>query len=98
MNVRLVVLTAAIAATTLGTAASAQQQQPIANPGAMYNRHGQGSDRNLRVEIRRLEQVIDRLQRDNLDYAGHRVQAIADLQRARQQLEDALEYDNTHGR
>jgi hypothetical protein len=97
MNVRLVVLSAALAATALGTVASAQQQFP-ANPA--YNnqlRGGRGSDRNLRTEIRRLEQVIDMLQRDQRDYGGHRVQAIQDLQQARQQLEDALEYDNTHG-
>ena len=48
---------------------------------------GRGSDQNLRNEIRRLEQVIDMLQRDQHDYGGHRVQAIQDLQQAREQLE-----------
>ncbi len=96
MNVRTVVIAAAVAATTLGTVASAQQLP--GNP--VYNNHtrgARGSDRNLRVEIRRLEQVIDMLQRDQHDYNGHRVQAIQDLQQARQQLEAALDYDNNHG-
>ena len=100
MNVRLIVLSAALAGTALTTVASAQQQpQPQYNPAMQqqWQRGGRGSDRNLRVEIRRLEQVIDMLQRDQHDYNGHRVAAIADLQRARQQLEDALEYDNNHG-
>lgn len=99
MNVRLIVLSAAIAGTALTTVASAQQQ-PVYNPTVQqqqYLRGNRGSDQNLRREMRRLEQVIDMLNRDQHDYGGHRVQAIQDLQRARQQLEDALEYDRTHG-
>ena len=99
MNVRLVVLSAAVAATTLGTVASAQQFP--GNPGnPAYHqrlRGPHGSDRNIRVEMRHVEQAIDMLQRDQRDYGGHREQAIDLLQRARQQLEDALEYDNNHG-
>ncbi len=96
MNVRLIVLSAALAGTALTTVASAQQQPPFAANG-QHLRGNHGSDRNLRVEMRRLEQVIDMLNRDQRDYGGHRVQAIQDLQQARQQLEDALEYDRTHG-
>lgn len=96
MNVRLVVLTAALGAATLGTVASAQQQYPV-NPNPMHLRSGQGSDRNIRGDIRRLETVIDSLQRDRHDYGGHREQAIDLLQRARQQLDEGLEYDRTHG-
>jgi hypothetical protein len=95
MNVRLIVLSAAIGATALGTAASAQQQ-PVNPSFTQPLRGGQGSDRNLRLEMRRLEQVIDMLQRDRHDYGGHREQAVDLLQRARQQIEDALEYDRTH--
>ena len=96
MNVRLIVLAAALAGTALGTAASAQQQ-PV-NPAVMQGlRGGQGSDRNIRQEMRRLEQVIDGLQRDRHDYGGHREQAIDALQQARRQLDEALEYDRTHG-
>jgi hypothetical protein len=95
MNVRLVVLSAALAATALTTVASAQQQPVNPAYGAQL-RNGRGSDRNLRVEIRRLEQVIDMLQRDQHDYNGHRVAAIQDLQQARQQLEQALQSDRGH--
>jgi hypothetical protein len=97
MNVRLIVLSAALAGTALGTVASAQQQpQPYAM-GAQHLRGNRGSDQNIRREYRKLEQVIDGLQRDQRDYGGHRAQAIQDLQRARQQLDEALEYDRTHG-
>ena len=96
MNLRLVVLTAALGSSiALGTVASAQQL-PAQNPNPMYLRSGRGSDRNLQVERRRLEQVIDMLQRDRHDYGGHREQAVDLLQRARQQLDEALEYDRSH--
>ena len=100
MNVRLLAVSAALAATTLGSIASAQQLPANpANPAVTspYLRGGRGSDRNIRVEMRKVEQAIDMLQRDRRDYGGHREQAIDLLQRARQQLEDALEYDNSHG-
>jgi hypothetical protein len=98
MNVRLIVLSAALAGTALGTVASAQQQPPYNT--TMQQQHLRGnraSDQNIRREYRRLEQVIDGLQRDQRDYGGHRVQAIQNLQQARQQLDEALEYDRTHG-
>ena len=99
MNVRLIVLSAALAGTALTTVASAQQQPQYNANGvaAQHLRGNHGSDQNLRREMRRLEQVIDMLNRDQRDYGGHRVQAIQDLQQARQQLEDALEYGRTHG-
>jgi hypothetical protein len=97
MNVRLIVLSAALAGTALTTVASAQQQPQQYNVTQQQLRGNRGSDRNLRNEMRRLEQVIDMLNRDQRDYGGHRVQAIQALQQARQQLEDALEYDRTHG-
>jgi hypothetical protein len=97
MNIRLVTLAAALASATLGTAASAQQY-PAQYPGATYQRSDRASDRNIRTELRRIEQSIDALQRDRHDYGGHREQAVDLLQRARQQLEEALEYDRTHGR
>ena len=98
MNVRLIVLSAALAGTALTTVASAQQQpQPMYPMQGQHLRGNRGSDQNLRREYRRLEQVIDGLQRDQRDYGGHRVQAIQDLQQARQQLDEALEYDRTHG-
>jgi hypothetical protein len=98
MNVRLLVLSAAVAGTALTTVASAQLQQP--QPYAVSGQHvrgNRGSDQNIRREYRKLEQVIDGLQRDQRDYGGHRVQAIQSLTQARQQLDEALEYDRTHG-
>ncbi|GAC1580529.1 MAG: hypothetical protein NVS3B7_15140 [Candidatus Elarobacter sp.] len=96
MNVRFIALAAAVAGTLTGTVVSAQQmpQQLPQNAAAM--RGDRGSDRSLRIEIRRLEGVIDMLQRDRHDYGGHRVQAIEDLQRAREQLEAGLHFDNNH--
>jgi hypothetical protein len=72
-------------------------QQPPYGMQQQHLRGQRGSDRNLRQEIRRLESVIDGLQRDRRDYGGHREQAIDLLQRARQQLDQGLEYDRTHG-
>ena len=100
MNVRLIVLSAALAGTALTTVASAQiqQPQPYAVAGQQQHLRGnRGSDQNIRREYRRLEQVIDGLQRDQRDYGGHRQQAIDALQQARRQLDEALEYDRTHG-
>jgi len=97
MHLRLIALAVAIGSTALGTAASAQQL-PMAPAYAQPPLRGnQGSDRNLRTEMRRLEQVIDMLKQDRHDYGGHREQAVDLLQRARQQLEEGLEYDRTHG-
>ena len=90
MNIRLLVLAGAVAGTLAGGVASAQQIVP--NSAAV--RGDRGSDRNLRVEIRRLEGVIDMLQNDRHDYNGHRVRAIEDLQRARTELAAGLKYDN----
>ena len=98
MNVRLIVLSAALAGTALTTVASAQIQQPQPYAVAGQNVRGnRGSDQNIRREYRKLEQVIDGLQRDQRDYGGHRQQAIDALQQARRQLDEALEYDRTHG-
>lgn len=56
-----------------------------------------GSARNLIGVRRRLEVLIDQLQRDQRDYGGHRVSAVADMQQARAQLDEAIEYDRSHG-
>lgn len=100
MNVRLIAMTTALAATLAATAASAQQVQPYipgqVQPGSAVLRNGRGSDQNLRTDIRRLERVIDMLQRDQHDYGGHRVQAIQLLQQARAQLNEGLQFDRGH--
>lgn len=90
MNVRLLALAGVIAGTTFATAASAQTIQP---PSIAQIRGDQGSDRNLRVVRHRLEGMIDQLQRDQRDYGGHRVKAIADLQAARAEIVSALSAD-----
>lgn len=56
-----------------------------------------GSARNIIWVKSRLEGLIDQLSRDNRDYDGHRVAAIADMQRAREQLQAAISWDATHG-
>ena len=68
----------------------------VTGAGAVVNRRGY-SDANLKYVRRDLERVIDVLQRDNTDYGGHRVDAIAELQQARQQIVDALGWDAAHG-
>jgi len=57
-----------------------------------------GSARNLQWARTRLEGLIDQLQRDKRDYGGHRVAAIANMQQARAQLDQAIEYDRGHRR
>jgi membrane protein implicated in regulation of membrane protease activity len=55
-----------------------------------------GSAANIMRVRRRLETLIDQLQRDEHDYGGHRVAAIDAMQQARGQLDEALEYDRAH--
>jgi hypothetical protein len=94
MNVRLLALVGALAGVAFGSAASAQTiAQNVAHPPAMHLRNDGASDRNLRAVRRRLESLIDQLQRDQHDYDGHRVKAIADLQQARGEIEAALRAD-----
>jgi len=58
--------------------------------------NGSNSDANLAYVRHDIEQVIDLLQRDDSDYGGHRVDAIARLQQGRQQILDALRADGWH--
>jgi hypothetical protein len=96
MNFRLLALVGALAGVAFGSAASAQTiAQNVGHPPAMHLRNGANSDRNLRQVRRRLEGMIDQLQRDQRDYDGHRVKAIADLQQARAEIDAALQYDNS---
>lgn len=57
-----------------------------------------GSARNLQFVRQRLEVLIDQLQYDRRDYGGYRVRAIAALQQARADLDQALQWDATHPR
>jgi hypothetical protein len=58
---------------------------------------GPQSDQSLRWSRNHVEFDIDMLQRDQHDYDGHRVKAIADFQNARNQLNVALAYDKNRG-
>jgi hypothetical protein len=51
-----------------------------------YHRNAAGSNRNIREIRKHLEHVIDELQHDQHDYAGHRVKALDLLNQARNEL------------
>lgn len=85
---------AAIAATlTASKVALAQTQTPPTHPPS---RGEVGSARNLQHVRRRLEELIDQLQHDQHDFGGYRVKAIAAMQQARANLDQALQWDATH--
>lgn len=78
----------ALAATFAAAGAAAAQVPPA--------RGEVGSARNL-VRVRTaLEGLIDQLQRDQADYGGYRVRAIADIRRARANIIEALQWDAAH--
>jgi len=95
---RLVFTAGLVVALATGTATSAfaqpaaasavlAQAQPTPLHRVMRGEHA--SDRSLRRVRRRLERMIDSLQHDRHDYAGHRVAAIQALQNARAELMQA---------
>lgn len=55
-----------------------------------------GSARNLKRVRAGLERLIDQLQQDQHDFGGYRVRAIAAMQQARADLDQALQWDATH--
>ncbi|MBV8172006.1 MAG: hypothetical protein JO219_08760 [Candidatus Eremiobacteraeota bacterium] len=69
---------------------------PLATPLSVEPGGWNRSDRNLAYVRGDIEQVIDVLQRDNHDYDGHRVDAIAQLQYGREQIDAALASDRGH--
>lgn len=76
-------------------AATSAQLVPPQAVGVRYDHH---SDRNVAYVARRLEELVDHLNRDQHDYGGHRVKAIALMQQAREQLRQAEQYDASRGR
>ncbi len=75
-----------------------QQDQNMQN-NSMHKGHRRGergSKKNPARVSKQLERDIDMLKRDRHDYGGHREAAIDALQKARQSIEDAIEYDRTH--
>jgi len=96
-NWKAVLATLVLSASMFGAGAaltSSAQAQTI----PAWQRGGYGSDRNLRWAESRVEQLIGQLSRDQHDYDGHRVAALNDLQQARVQLQQAINYDRGHGR
>lgn len=91
----------ALLATTIAVGASgvAPAQTAPLSPNAMQHQHlrgERGSARNLLRIRKQLERDIDQIQHDRRDYGGHRETAIDALQKARQAIEDAIEYDRSH--
>jgi len=77
-------------AVLVGTGMAAGAQEALAQePQGMSNR-------NLLYVRRRLEAMIDQLQRDRHDYGGHRVAAINALQAARNEILAAIAWQQRH--
>ena len=90
-----IALAAAVAVPSF--AAGAVATQPALAQMMPATRGEQGSARNILWVKTRLEAIIDSLQRDRRDYGGHREAAIDDLQRARVELQAAINFDAGHG-
>ena len=85
---------AALSLTMFGAGAAFTLQANAQTVNPMRGEYG--SARNILGVRRRLEGLIDQLQRDNHDYDGHRVAAINDMAQARAQLDAAINWDATH--
>jgi hypothetical protein len=84
---------AAAVAVMLATSGGFAQTTPAPN----YQRGEVGSARNLQRVDTGLSRLIDQLQGDQHDYNGYRVKAIAEMQQAKADLDQALQWDATHG-
>lgn len=85
---------AALSLTMFGAGAAFTSQ---ANAQVINGMRGEyGSARNIVAVRRRLEGLIDQLQRDQHDYDGHRVAAINAMIQARTQLDAAINWDASH--
>ena len=100
LNLKALAGAAVLSATMFASGAvftSSAHAQILPQQRPYYATRGErGSARNLLNERRKLESVIDGLQRDRHDYGGHRVDAINLLQQARVQLQAAIDYDASH--
>lgn len=100
MNSSTLLRTALLAtAITVGSLGIAPAQSVPAPTNAMQRAHlrgESGSARNLLRIRKQLERDIDQMQHDRRDYGGNRETAIDSLQKARQAIEDAIEYDRMH--
>jgi hypothetical protein len=71
----------------------APSPQPSGAPKRGFRRDEAKSNKNIREIRRHLDKVIDELQHDQHDYAGHREKALDLLNRARQELLQAEQAD-----
>ena len=82
-----------------GAAFTSAAHAQVTSPVPYYQgglRGERGSNRNIHWVRRRVETLIDELQRDQRDYGGQREQAIDLLQQARQHLLAAEQWDASH--
>lgn len=70
---------------------------PMGGPMGTTTLGQQRSNDSLSDARTQLETAIDALQRDGHDYNGYRVKAMASMQAARSQIEQALQYRSQHG-
>ena len=96
MNRKEFLVTAAGVAATLAASTAALAQTTTTPPTQQKPRGEVGSAKNMKKVRYMLERAIDELQHDRHDYGGYRVKAIAALQQARADIEQALQWDATH--
>ena len=97
MNIKAILATLGVVAGLSTGIAGAQVTNPAPTTvTAPHLRGERGSARNLLSERRRIEGVIDQLQRDQHDFGGYREKAIDDLQKSRADIQAAIDYDATH--
>jgi hypothetical protein len=89
--------TAAGIAATLAASKVALAATTTTTPTTQSPSRGElGSARNIRRVRAALERLIDQLQQDQHDFGGYRVRALAAMQQARADLDQALQWDATH--
>lgn len=93
MNLRVIAGSLAMAALVGGTVAA---DRATATAQVVVAQTQGRSNGNLLFVRRRLEAMIDQLQRDRHDYGGHRVAALQDLQAARNEILAAIAYQRGH--
>jgi hypothetical protein len=100
MNIKTIggaIALAALVGTGIAADRAPARAQLAPAPIRYLERGGQSSDRNLAATRNRLDGLIDQLQGDRHDYGGYRARAIAAMQQARADLDQALAFDRAHG-
>jgi len=96
MKLKAFFLVAALLSTLSFANLAGAQTVPVRNAAPAHLRGERGSARNLLAVRRRLEGLIDQMQRDQRDYGGNREKAIDALQAARGDIQAAIDWDATH--